>query len=245
LSLTACIAAGLFAFAVLLMPNNGNAIGFDILKTILGTASSLGKTASKLRNLQGSYLNYSNQVIAPVNQLRQLTNVLGSLQRTVYSRMNQIHSIPIRSASLTQTAALENVLYGSNAGAIKAQYTKVFGKQPTAVSSSVANRTDMADATANEALSLATNADTYSKSLITTAGQLQSQASSTAPGTADMVQAQSEILQLYSAAVQHKLIASMLRAESEKAAGHGAEIKEVANAHSGIGGSLKQTFGGN
>jgi sensor histidine kinase regulating citrate/malate metabolism len=227
------------------MPNSGNASGFDVLKSILGTASGLGETASQLKNLQGSYLNYGTQVIAPVNQLSQLTNMLGSLQRTMFSQMNQIHTIPIQSASLSQSSALENVMFGTNPSAIRTQYNNVFGGQPTNVNSSIASRTDMTDATANEALSLATNADTYSKSLITTAGQLQTKASSTAPGTADMVQAQSEILQLYSAAVQHKLLASMLRERSEQAASHGTELKEVNNAHNTVKGNLQQILGGN
>ncbi len=244
-SLTVCIAAGLLAFAVLLMPRAGNASSFDILKAILSTASQLGQTASRLKAAQGSYLNYGNQVIAPVNQLSQLTNVLGSLQRTVFSQLSQIHTIPVRSASLSQTSALENLMYGSNPNAIRTQYTNVFGPQTTAVSSSIANRTDMADATANDALALATNADTYSTSLISTAGKLQTHASATAPGTADMVQAQSEVLQLYSQAVQHKLLASMLRERAEEAAAHSAEVKEVTNAHSTVKGNLQKILGGN
>ena len=243
-SLTACMAAGLLAFAVFMMPSSGTASGFNVLTAIISTAASLGNTANQISSLQSGNLNYSTQVVAPASMLSKLTNKLSSLQQTIGSRMNLIQTISIRSASLPQSAGLESAMYGSNPSAIRTQYNSVFCGQPTNVNSSIANRTDLADATANEALALAANSDNYGTYLIHTAGQLQASASTSAPGNADMVQAQAQILQLHSAALQHKLLASMLRTRAEQAAARGAELKELSNAHKTVTGNF-QSVGGN
>ena len=187
--------------------------GWSILTTILQTASRLGNQAQLLQQSQAQQQSYNQQVVAPRGNLEQTTSLLRSLQQAYSTVMSAVNSVSVHSASLPQTIALETSIYGSSVSAVQPNYVSVYGSQPAAnnVPAALANQSDMADAAANETLALAGRSDQFEATLLTVAGQLQQQAANTAPGTADMIQAQSAAMQLHSQAVQHRLLASLLR----------------------------------
>jgi len=98
----------------------------------------------------------------------------------------------------------------------------------------MANRADAADTTANEALALASTSDTNGNTLISRSAQLQANAAQSAPGNADMVLAESAVYELYSKAVQHKLLAAQLRACAQVLASRAAATKEATTSHAVI-----------
>jgi hypothetical protein len=94
-----------------------------------------------------------------------------------------------------------------------------------------ARQIDMDDTAANEALTLAGTSDQFQKSVLNLSTQLQQQASNTAPGTADMVQAESAAMQLQSQAVEHRLLASLLRQRATLLAGEMSRVKQNVAGH--------------
>jgi hypothetical protein len=207
--------------------------GWSILTTILQTASRLGTQAQLLQQSQAQQQSYNQQVVAPRGNLEQTTSLLRSLQQAYSTVMSAVNSVSVHSASLPQTIALETSIYGSSVSAVQPNYVSVYGSQPAAntVPAALANQSDMADAAANETLALAGRSDQFEATLLTVAGQLQQQAANTAPGTADMIQAQSAAMQLHSQAVQHRLLASLLRQHATLLAIKMSQVREAVRSH--------------
>jgi hypothetical protein len=213
----------------------------DIFMTVIKTAASLGHEASVLQGQNASQQNYNSQVIAPSSNLNQVSSFLNSAQRGYNSWMSQVHGLPLGSSSLSQTSSLENSMFG-NSSSIHSQYTTVYGGQPasSSITPALAKQSDMSDAAAKEALVLAAQSDTFSSTLINSANTLQQQAANTAPGTATMVEAQSLAMQLHSQAVQHRLLASLLRQKATQLATETGALKQAASTHTNVNQSTQQ-----
>jgi hypothetical protein len=85
----------------------------------------------------------------------------------------------------------------------------------------------MADSTANEALALANASDQAQTTLVTDSAQALNSAANAAPGTADMLIAQSAILQLHSQSIEHHLLAAILRQRALQTASKMANVKQA------------------
>jgi hypothetical protein len=95
-------------------------------------------------------------------------------------------------------------------------YNNSFGTLPVATAAPQAHRQmmDMDDALAKDALAQSVAADQVTGSLVEIANQIETESSTTAPGTADILSATARAAELQSLASQHKLLASMLREEA-------------------------------
>jgi cell division FtsZ-interacting protein ZapD len=220
--------------------------GWSILTTILQTASRLGNQAQLLQQGQAQQQSYNQQVVAPRGNLEQTTSLLRSLQQAYSTAMSAVNGVSVHSASLPQTIALETSIYGGSVSAVQPNYVSVYGSQPAAhnVPAALANQSDMADAAANETLALAGRSDQFEATLLTVAGQLQQQAANTAPGTADMIQAQSAAMQLHSQAVQHRLLASLLRQHATLLAIKMSQVREAVRGHASSIQNMQQLLNG-
>jgi cell division FtsZ-interacting protein ZapD len=220
--------------------------GWSILTTILQTASRLGNQAQLLQQSQAQQQSYNQQVVAPRGNLEQTTSLLRSLQQAYSTVMSAVNGVSVHSASLPQTIALETSIYGGSVSAVQPKYVSVYGSQPAAnnVPAALANQSDMADAAANETLALAGRSDQFEATLLTVAGQLQQQAANTAPGTADMIQAQSAAMQLHSQAVQHRLLASLLRQHATLLAIKMSQVREAVRGHASSIQNMQQLLNG-
>ena len=220
--------------------------GWSILTTILQTASRLGNQAQLLQQGQAQQQSYNQQVVAPRGNLEQTTSLLRSLQQAYSTAMSAVNGVSVHSASLPQTIALETSIYGGSVYAVQPNYVSVYGSQPAAnnVPAALANQSDMADAAANETLALAGRSDQFEATLLTVAGQLQQQAANTAPGTADMIQAQSAAMQLHSQAVQHRLLASLLRQHATLLAIKMSQVREAVRGHASSIQNMQQLLNG-
>ena len=89
---------------------------------------------------------------------------------------------------------------------------------------------DMDDALAKDSLAQSVAADQVSGNLIQIANQIESEASTTAPGTADILSATARAAELESLASQHKLLAAMLREEAANLAHHNGILKQSVGA---------------
>ena len=240
-------AALLLAGVLFLVPSVSRATnGWSILTTILQTATQLGTQAQLLQQSQTQQQSYNQQVVAPLGNLEQTTSLLRGLQQAYSTVMNAVNSVSLHSASLPQTIALESSMYGSSVSAVQPNYVTVYGSQPAAnsVPTALANQSDMADAAANETLALAGRSDQFEATLLTVAGQLQQQAANTAPGTADMIQAQSAAMQLHSQAVQHRLLASLLRQRATRLAIKMSQVRQAVRGHANSIQNMQQLLNG-
>jgi hypothetical protein len=207
------------------------ASGLSILTAILNTATQLGNLASSIQQTQQQSSTYNQTVIAPHTGLSTTRGFLATIQSSYNSWMNPVEALRVNSSTLAQTQALEGaMLSGASGTAIQPRYVQVYGTLPatTAVSPPLRAQMDMSDATANAALALAGNADQTSSTLLTTAQTLEKQSSSTAPGTAAIVEAEAQVLQLQGRAMEHRLLASLLRQRAARLAGRSAAIKDAA-----------------
>ena len=196
-------------------------------KMILGYDQNTASISQQINQEQ-------QQVIAPSSQVSSTQGWLSLAQRQYNGWFSQVNGISLNSATTPQVAAfLNSTQRAGSASSIRTDYTQVYGSQPNqnAVSSNVASSVDAADTSANEALTLADTSDVISQNFIMSANQMESSAASTAPGNSTLVQAQSQAMQLYSNAIMHRLLASMLRQQAERLAVIGSDVKNSAAVH--------------
>jgi hypothetical protein len=149
--------------------------------------------------------------------------------KTYNTAMTIYSMVSTHSATLSQTMALENTMGSSPSSSIHPQYVSVYGGQPLAGSttSTRANQIDMSDSAANEGLALANSSDQAQTILVTDSAQFLNSAANAAPGTADMLIAQSLILRLHSQSIEHHLLAAMLRQRALQTASKMSTVKQA------------------
>ena len=201
----------------------------SIFTEILTVATMLATQSQSLAASQASQVAYNGVVVAPVIQLHTTSLALSSLSQIYNTAMSMYNGISVHSASLPQTIALENSMSSTSSSSIHPQYMTVYGAQPssTSLSPARANRLDMSDATANKALALANRSDQAQVTLLSASAQAISAATNAAPGTADMLIAQSAVMQLHSQSIQHHLLAAMLRQRALQTATKMAHAKQI------------------
>lgn len=221
--------AVLLSATLLIGTGTARAGALSIFTEILTSATMLATQSQSLAASQASQVAYNQVVVAPVIQLHTTSLALSSLSQIYNTAMSMYNRISIHSASLPQTIALENSMSSTSSSSIHPQYMTVYGAQPssTSISSGRANRLDMSDATANEALALATRSDQSQVTLLSASAHAISAATNAAPGTADMLIAQSAVMQLHSQSIQHHLLAAMLRQQALQIATKMANAKQI------------------
>ncbi len=219
----------------------------NIFTDLIGAVSAIGSIEGKICNNQSSQQNYNTGVVAPPTQLSSLKNWLASAKNSYGSWFNSVLNVKIGSASLGSTSSFENALRsglsGGNGSSISSAYTSVYGARLSgnSVNTGTATSADAYDSAAQEGMALAAKSDSASMQLISTASGLESMAASTAPGTADQIAAESQALQLHSNAMQHHVLASMLRQEATRLATMSTRTKAVSMNHAS---TVQNLFGG-
>lgn len=190
----------------------------DALGDLLNTVSQLGSTLSSTQGIDSQIQNIQQNVAFPLSSIQSYESVINTIRNTYRPWMTQVNSQPLSSAQLATSASLESQMRSSVAtqpGSLTANYQATYGPPvSTGLPPTLQQASDMNDANALDAISLATATDQGSATLISLANQLEDQTATTAPGTADMIAAQAMALQLESLAAQHKLLASELRQEA-------------------------------
>jgi hypothetical protein len=217
----------LLGIVSLLVSAPAKAGGLSILTQFVQTATMMGTQSGYLAASSSARQMYEQTVIAPPMQLQSVTGSLNSLNGMYAPLMSSFNSLSVRSAGTSQTQAMETSMYGGSSSSIHSQYSSVYGALPpsSAVTPQIANQIDMQDAVAKDALALASTSDTTQATLTADAKVELQSASNTAPGTSDMLTAQSAALQLQSQAIQHHLLAALLRERAIEVATKMAQIK--------------------
>jgi hypothetical protein len=231
---------------VLVLP--GVARAGNVFTEIVNSVNGIASIESSINQSQSSEYSYNTNTIAPLSQLTSMRSWLTSAENSYKGWFSSVLNIKITSASVSGSSALENALRaglsGGSSSGISSAYTSVYGSRLTAggvVGSSIATQADIYDTTAQEGMALAANSDNASMQLISSANNFQAIAGSTAPGTADLVGAEAQALQLQSNAMQHHVLAALLRQEATDLASQNAKTKATSTNHQTV---VNKFFGG-
>ncbi len=224
LKVAGAIAAGSFLLATpVCRAISLNPLDF-IFKAIDSTISEdIGGALSSLTSIQTTLMQEEQKVLFPVSLINQSHNYVSTIVGSYRGWMSSVSTLPVNSAQLPSSQNLERIFLSANsaqAPSLGSMYHVSFGAVPDATAAPLAHRqmVDMQDALAQDALAQSIAADQTSTGILTVANQIENEAATTAPGTADMLAATARAAELQSLASQHKLLASMLREEAAQLA---------------------------
>jgi hypothetical protein len=162
--------------------------------------------------------------------------------------MNSVFGLNLASAQTTSGQALERqMLSGFTNTNPSAQmgslFTNAYGSlpNPSQATQTHVQAIDAGDASAQAAMQMSVMADASAASTVQLANSLESQALTTSPGSAPQLEAQALASELNSMAIEHKLLATQLRAEATRLGYRGAEFKQGATSS---GTAVQGIFGG-
>lgn len=212
--------AGVLGAFLLIAPPAANALGWDIFSVIDSTISSaIGGALTSINGIQSSLRQEQQTLLFPVSLINQSHSYINTIVTSYRGWMSGVFTLPINSAQLTNSRNLEQIFLGGSTGSLgnlNGLYNTSFGTVPVATAAPQPHRQmmDMDDALAKDALAQSVAADQATSNLVSIANQIESESTTTAPGTADMLSATARAAELESLASQHKLLASMLREEA-------------------------------
>jgi hypothetical protein len=232
-----------------LAPNNPAHAQFsDIFGGLTSTVTGIGTIISGINTTLSQMQSLENTVVHPQNDLINIQNNGLSIISSYRNWMGSVFSMPTNSAQTATAQALENqLLSGLGSSSPSPQltlvYTNAYGARPTAAQSPIGamQSVDMGDASAQDSMQLAVLADSAVTSTIRQANTLESAAMTTSPGSAPQIEATALAYEVGSMAVEHRILASQLRAEASRLAYQGAGLKQ-GSAVSGSG--VQAIFGG-
>ena len=223
--LLALTLAGALAVA-LLGPPPAQAQGSLVaaIQSVLNVINGLIKTAlSSINSVRTTISNLYQQATWPlalINQARAtVTRMIGQYR----GLMQNIFSIDLRSATLPNPSALENVLRNhqtSDFASLTNSFTNTYGTVPTATAVSAADRTmmDMDDALAVDNLKTLKESDVADDLTLQAADNIEDAASQAAPGSAPFLTATAVVASIQSQALTQKMLAAELRQEAARLA---------------------------
>jgi hypothetical protein len=206
----------------------------SFLQTITNTLQNgIGDVLTKIHTIRSTVDNLHEEVIFPLNVINQAKRFVFATRRQYLQTLSQIRAIPLNSATLVNPAQFEAVFRSANAGTVaqlQAAYTQVYSQVPPANAASPKQRDmiDMDDASAMASLKSSVLADQASVRMLTLADALETESSNSAPGSASMLAAQSQVANLESQAYLAKMLAADLRVEATKLAHANSILKQSA-----------------
>ena len=212
--------AGVLGALLLIAPPAARALGWDIFSVIESTISSaIGGELTSITGIQSSLRQDQQTLLFPVSLINQSHSYINTIVTSYRGWMSGVFTLPVNSAQLSNSQSLERVFLSGSSGSLgnlNGLYNTSFGAIPVATAAPQAHRQmmDMDDALAKDALAQSVASDQATSWLVTIANQIETESSTTAPGTADMLSATARAAELESLASQHKILASMLREEA-------------------------------
>lgn len=221
---------------------------FNIFTALTGTVTGMGSSISQFNSDISAIRNLQKEVVYPEQDLDNIrSNGLGIVS-SYRNFTNSLFGLNVSSAQLPTGQALERQLLSGYANTNPtAQFNTLFKgafgglpstKQTTPV---VMQAIDAGDASAQSAMQMSVMADSAAASSVQTANNIETQALNTSPGSGPQMGAQALVIELSSMAVEHKLLATQLRAEAAKLAYNGVGVKQGATATTN---AIQGVFGG-
>jgi hypothetical protein len=233
------ILIGALVFALILAPIGAHAqFGLDpccaIISAGLNTVSGLlknvvGRPLTSIQQIQQQTANFEQQVVWPADAINRARGLAGQMQGQ-FKLIQQIHNLPISSATLTTPQQLEQSLLSrdpNQMSQITRSYSAVYGPVmgPSDATQPVRDLVDMSDAESQAALKKAVELDALADVELAAADQINRQIQNAAPGTAPLLEAQAATWVVRANAYTQSAMAELVRVRSIDLANAGAELK--------------------
>jgi len=200
------------------------------LTTIANTLSSvIGGGLNSILSTDQATQNYQQNVVWPQQQISTAQGLVGALQ-AVFTVIARVMNIPVNSAALPLSQALERNLLSHNASQIAstgANFTAVYGQLPTPTQASpqARNLMDMADAVSQDAMKRAIEIDNLADLELQAANQINQSIQTAAPGSAPIVEAQADAWLVRANAYTQAATADLMRVRAAALADGSADLK--------------------
>jgi hypothetical protein len=194
------------------------------IQSVLNVINGLIKTAlNSINSVRTAISNFYQQVTWPVALINQAKAMVTQMIGQYRGLMQSIFSIDLRSATLPNPSALENVIRNhqtNDFGTLTASFGSTYGGVPTTTEASPADRTmmDMDDALAVDNLKTLKESDAADDLTLQAADNVENAASQAAPGSAPFLTATAVAASIQSQALTQKMLAAELRQEAARLA---------------------------
>jgi hypothetical protein len=206
----------------------------DILSAFtacFNTVTSLGGFSSDIDGTSLQQARFLSNSLFPQSLIAQAHSSIAAAISTYRPWMASVMALPTNSATMVSSSQLESATRGG-ASVVPVQllksYQTTYGAPISATGgdSFTQTVTDMSDSQALDVFSLTSASDATANSLISQAHVIEDSGAAVAPGNAHHAALQAKALELYSAAIRHKLLAANLRLESVALANTTGAIKQ-------------------
>jgi len=234
------------AVAVLILPSKARSqLGLDPCCAIISAGldaisgllkSVVAKPLASIQQIEQQAADFERQVVWPSAAINQARNLAVQAQGQ-FVQMRQVFQIPVSSATLPTPQQLEQSLLSRNPGAvaqISNYYSALYGPvvAQTDAPQPVRDLVDMTDAAAQAAMKRAVEIDALADLELQAAEQINHQLQTAAPGSADILEAQTSAWLVRANAYTQSAMAELIRVRSIELANEGARLK-FSTSHTG------------
>ena len=217
--------AGVLAIA-LVSPPSATAQGslVAVIQSVLNVINGLIRTTlNSVNAVRAAVSNFYQQVTWPVALINQAKAMVTQMIGQYRGLMQSIFSIDLRSATLPNPSAFENVMRNhqtNDFASLATSFGSTYGAVPTATAVSPTDRTmmDMDDALAVDNLKTLKESDRADDLTLQAADNIENAASQAAPGSAPFLTAAAVVASIQSQALTQKMLAAELRQEAARLA---------------------------
>jgi hypothetical protein len=205
------------------------------IQSVLNVINGLIKTAlNSINSVRAAVSNFYQQVTWPVALINQAKAMVTQMIGQYRGLMQSIFSIDLRSATLPNPSALENVMRNhqtNDFASLATSFGNTYRAVPAATTVSAADRTmmDMDDALAVDNLKTLKESDAADDLTLRAADNIENAASQAAPGSAPFLTATAVVASIQSQALTQKMLAAELRQEAARLAHENALRKRGAS----------------
>ena len=187
-----------------------------LLEGVQASAQALQGFLNQLRNLW-------EQIVWPLSEISRARGLAANLIATFRGMLNNLYSIGVNSAQLTNPSRLESVMRNRQTGdhvQLMSEFQRTFGAlpAPSEVHPQERNLIDVDDALAIGQLMTLKLGDASAEQTLRAAEAIEDEATRMAPGTAAMASAAAYIAAVQSQAHIQKMLAGQLRQEAARLA---------------------------
>ena len=194
------------------------------IQSVLNVINGLIKTAlNSINSVRTAISNFYQQATWPVTVINQAKAIVTQMIGQYRSRMQNIFSINLKSATLPNPISLENVMRNhktNDFASLTTSFGNTYGGVPNTTAASPADRTmmDMDDALAVDNLKALKMSDAAGDLTLQAANNIENAASQAAPGSAPFLTATAVVASIESQALTQKMLAAELRQEAARLA---------------------------
>lgn len=200
-------------------------------------------TLNKINSVRSAMQQLYEGAVWPASLIGQARAFVAQMVGQYRTLMHSIFGMSLKSATLANPIALENVIRNhqtNDFSGLTTAFGKTFGGVPAATAASPADRSmmDMDDALAMDNLKMLKESDAADDLAVQAASDIEDQASQAAPGSAPFITATAVAASIQSQALTQRMLAAELRQEAARLAHQNALRKRGATITRDVSGQI-------